>query len=366
MNKKHVIVLIILIISLNIIGCSENNRRSIEAETNEDAFSVEKLTQKLERAVISSESQIVCTYEGKAQKLNDQINQNLEECLAKNYICKNLVDSVDIQWEQKGKEAVATINISFQDEVELPIVVAHNADEVVKGLIKGWEDGITKVTVILEGCSFKENEIFGILDGAEINSAVLPCEADSVYYQAYDSEGNQQIVKMWLDFGVDEDVLKEKRNKLMEQIQIYGDELKELNIDNEKELYSAIYHKVLDIVQYDDSIAVVTDMNRLGLQTRISRSAYGALVDGETVCTGYARAYKALCDYIGLPCQVVVGVRQNANHSWNCVRIGGEFYYVDCTAGDTGSMEEEACMFTEEQMNIQGYVVDEQYVIPEI
>jgi len=58
-----------------------------------------------------------------------------------------------------------------------------------------------------------------------------------------------------------------------------------------------------------------------------SRLAYGALINGKSVCTGYAQAYSALLYRLGLPCTVV-----SANlHAWNIVLIDGQFFSVDTT-----------------------------------
>lgn len=49
------------------------------------------------------------------------------------------------------------------------------------------------------------------------------------------------------------------------------------------------------------------------------------------VCEGYSRAFKMLCDEVGIPCIVVVG----AGHMWNYVQgAGGVWYAVDTTWND--------------------------------
>ena len=107
-------------------------------------------------------------------------------------------------------------------------------------------------------------------------------------------------------------------------------------------LYEKIYDKILELAEYDASIATMTDASRLSLDMRIQRSAYGALVDGHTVCTGYARGFEALCKELNLPCWIVSGTRDGVRHTWNLVKTDGELLYIDCTAGDTGSEKEQS------------------------
>lgn len=68
-------------------------------------------------------------------------------------------------------------------------------------------------------------------------------------------------------------------------------------------------------------------------------TAFGCLVDGKSVCDGYAKALYILCDRAGIPCIEVIG---NGNddgviepHSWNFVEINGNWYQIDVTWDDT-------------------------------
>lgn len=69
------------------------------------------------------------------------------------------------------------------------------------------------------------------------------------------------------------------------------------------------------------------------------RTAYGALVQGESVCESYARAFKSVLDRLGIPCVLVQGVYRESEdivelHMWNYVKIDGSWYAVDATMDD--------------------------------
>ncbi len=69
------------------------------------------------------------------------------------------------------------------------------------------------------------------------------------------------------------------------------------------------------------------------------RTAYGALVKGESLCEGYARAVKAALDKLGIPCILVQGGVQVTTdkvepHMWNNVQIDNQWYGVDATLDD--------------------------------
>lgn len=70
-----------------------------------------------------------------------------------------------------------------------------------------------------------------------------------------------------------------------------------------------------------------------------AHSSYGALVDGNCVCDGYAMAYKAICDKLEIPCVEVSGTGISTNgtesHMWNLVQMpNGKWYGVDVTWDD--------------------------------
>ena len=65
--------------------------------------------------------------------------------------------------------------------------------------------------------------------------------------------------------------------------------------------------------------------------------------DHITVCAGYARAMKYLCDKAGIPCLYVSGgayneleESSNGSHAWNVIEIDGNTCYIDVTWGDEG------------------------------
>lgn len=82
-------------------------------------------------------------------------------------------------------------------------------------------------------------------------------------------------------------------------------------------------------------------------------SAYGALINGEAACEGYAKAAKLLFDAAGIESGVVSGTVDDpngnpGNHMWNVVKLGEEFYHLDLTWNDPVSD-------TGEQMKLYAY-----------
>lgn len=78
------------------------------------------------------------------------------------------------------------------------------------------------------------------------------------------------------------------------------------------------------------------DLERLqaGIMPDISYTAYGALLDGIAVCSGYAAAFKLLLDSVGVEALVVKGNARNELHAWNLVKIDDSYYHIDVTWND--------------------------------
>ena len=79
--------------------------------------------------------------------------------------------------------------------------------------------------------------------------------------------------------------------------------------------------------------------------------AYGALVEGQAVCNGYAEAMALLLSCAGVENQYVIGTARSSrsvaqekaaqddsgnteNHAWNIVRVNGTWYHLDTTWDD--------------------------------
>lgn len=78
--------------------------------------------------------------------------------------------------------------------------------------------------------------------------------------------------------------------------------------------------------------------------TTNAHNAYGALVEGKSVCEGYAEALQYLLQRVGIQSFLVIGYSYNPEtekfegHEWNVVKIDGKYYHVDLTWDDQGAL----------------------------
>lgn len=70
------------------------------------------------------------------------------------------------------------------------------------------------------------------------------------------------------------------------------------------------------------------------MEAPLNQSAYSALVGGESVCAGYARAFQYLMQKLGIPCYYCMGYA-GEDHAWNILLADGQYRNVDVTWDDT-------------------------------
>ena len=101
------------------------------------------------------------------------------------------------------------------------------------------------------------------------------------------------------------------------------------------EQYRIIHDDICRMAVYDHDAAAAGVISQ-------AHTAYGLLVDGDAVvCEGYAKAFKVLCDAVGLPCMLIAGEGSPSsqftgvsNHMWNAVCLEDQWYSVDLTWDD--------------------------------
>ncbi len=89
-----------------------------------------------------------------------------------------------------------------------------------------------------------------------------------------------------------------------------------------------IHDMLIREIDYAHDAAEVAD------QYTDASTVYGALADKRAICSGYAQAFKLLCNRVGISCSTVTGISKNEGHMWNIARINMNWYHVDVTWDD--------------------------------
>ncbi len=169
----------------------------------------------------------------------------------------------------------------------------------------------------------------------------IPDEGDYIKYQTgernysagaeyVDQNGDDLILDVTLKFKTEYYTTAEQEQAVTERL---GEVMGELDLD-EKSTYEkikAIHDYIVRNVEYDYA--------HLGDESyRTQYTAYGALIDGTSVCQGYAVLFYRMCLEAGVDARVISGVALTSQgdepHAWNIAKVGDLYYYVDATWDD--------------------------------
>ena len=92
------------------------------------------------------------------------------------------------------------------------------------------------------------------------------------------------------------------------------------------------FKREIEIIRYMvETIRYAEERYRSNSMVEDDYTAYGALIEGEAVCAGYARAFDKLAARCGIESHYVA----NSTHAWNVVELDdGKWYHVDVTWED--------------------------------
>lgn len=139
------------------------------------------------------------------------------------------------------------------------------------------------------------------------------------YYNAgigysYSTAGDYIAISIYESTSSQLELTAEEQTAVMNKV----DEIAENCTGTKYENMSYVYNYLCDNIEYD--------------YTYENGNAYNALIEGTSVCAGYAMAFQLIMEKLGYKCFIQIG----KNHAWNVVTMEGKYYCVDATWGDTG------------------------------
>lgn len=128
---------------------------------------------------------------------------------------------------------------------------------------------------------------------------------------------NDICVQITLQFNETFENIDKARKEFDSKANEIIEEASKLNDDYEKEKY--VYEIILATTEYDEKASV-------------NQSAYSTLVNGKSVCAGYARAFQYVMTKLKIPTYYCAGKAEG--HAWNIVKLENGYYNVDLTWDD--------------------------------
>ena len=171
-------------------------------------------------------------------------------------------------------------------------------------------------------------------DTAAAKAAFLDCfdengESEPESQTAKDVYDSAAVLQAWKS-GDDSDLSELNWSILSAAKDVIQEEIDNGMSDYEKEL--AIHDWITGWSNFDYS--VLSRSSSEGFRER-SDTPYGVLIDRSAMCHGYSSTFQLFMDMLEIECMTVYGTpgSNGVQHSWNMVKLDGEWYCVD-TAWD--------------------------------
>lgn len=240
--------------------------------------------------------------------------------------------------------------------VDICTAIENYTDSICIGVYETYEeakDVQNKVTDILKDLFFEQSDYFW----ADLGGLVI--------YRDRSGNGNNKVCfePIYL-MGKDEWTEKnEEYNSVIDGI------VRNANYEN------SLFDKVLYVHDYIlENTEYYYDLSEGKVEYDLGYTSYGCLVEGKTVCAGYARAFTSIMRRLGIECGFEFDAKADAGffkngHVWNYCKLDGEYYYFDLTWDDT-IFDEEGCNsyvyfgITKEELDAS-HLMNEDAITPE-
>lgn len=306
---KSVSVMFILLFSLFFLYIYKDNKNTnngpifietieFEEETEEPLNTKLEEEQNEEILLKTTEVNTIATIQNKEPEKTKFYYTNLDE------YSKLIYNALE---DQKDKLKNGTAEITISNKLSEAIENGENIESIFSAAVNAFEHD--------------NPDIFYL----EMSKLILYYEKNylgkyKIYLKAKEENENYLISS----FKNEEDIDTAQRkidlvvNSILKEVEV---------IDNDYDKILYIHDWLAENIKYDETMA------RTNKDT-----IYGALVEGEAVCGGYAKAFKYLMDKLNINTIIVQGIGINEqgqeNHAWNYVQLDGKWYGIDCTWDD--------------------------------
>ncbi|NCB74647.1 MAG: transglutaminase domain-containing protein [Clostridia bacterium] len=264
-------------------------------------------------------------YDGTIQ---DDLSRALLEAKSENALASFAVDymSYDLSPIVTYYEAVVYITYKkTQSEIDDIRYITGKA-ELADAIEPVLEEMSSYVALRLTSATVTEEDVISAVNFAYTQNPVSCVVPPSVTVTIHPESGLQRIIELDFEYGWKSSELEKMRAALNTKIQEIVRSAS--NVKDAEYAYN-LYQQLALSCTYDPTGAVRSGAE---LDSGLGSSAYGALLEYCADSRGFAAAYSALCRAAGIECLVVDGTMDNEAHSWNIIRIEGNYFHVDATA----------------------------------
>lgn len=205
------------------------------------------------------------------------------------------------------------------DYDEIPDIIEIKSEkDLANAIIKNIRNGKGEVYYSDVPCDNLQDVLIDILKSSKSFDKydIYNINRFNIYTEAFMDKDGSTILAYTLSF--ERNTTKEQEEKTDK---VVADLINDNNLKakSDYECIKFVYDYLVDNVKYDYTYSKV--------------SAYNALIEKKSVCSGYALAFQKIMDALEIPCSYII----NYNHAWNSVYLDGKWYNIDVTWGSNES-----------------------------
>ena len=220
-------------------------------------------------------------------------------------------------------EAKVTVNYRHTKSEIDGVVTTYSQRYLRSALLETLEKRSDYITFLTNMNMVTEDYIADTIEELYISNPLTIVTLPKAAVNTFSGNGEgDRVIEISLDYVFTESLLDSMSRSINSAVDQIVDTVAE---DTDALMLLSLCEKL--IAHSDFDIDSAADPNFT--ERDVAATAFGALANRSATSEGFALAYKALCDKLGLDCRVVPGRFNNAPHYWNIVYIDGDYYHVD-------------------------------------
>ena len=189
-------------------------------------------------------------------------------------------------------------------------VVAYCEASILDCVVDALDRQKTQFAIQISTSTLETGDVAALVRSACLNQPQLVVDLPVIDVTVYSGGSSQKIFGVTLRYDIGASAVNDRRTQLDGRVRTLISSL----TAGEKETPLQ---------------AAFVVMRACEQRTTTVRTAYDALVSGTGDSCALAMAYKAVCDALNIPCQVVSGRFQGIDRCWNVVQVNGNYYHLD-------------------------------------
>lgn len=259
-------------------------------------------------------------------------------------LCAYCVRDMSYEIEKIVNYYESTVNIDYTAyAAELSSIIQLPYSVGLQDILSSaMEENRTRVTLLINTSSTTAENVKTMAQELYRSNPTLCVREPQLSVYMYSGSGRQRLYDINFRYGMAEDELIRCKS-LLKNLDVASN-LAADSLDDPHAAFAACRYLVENCT----------------LNESAPGSCYDALIEFESSSEGLALAYVEMCHQLGLECRVVYGQLGGADHCWDIVRLGGDWYHVDvsrCYDGEyaAGFLLDDEQMWNDYRWNISAY-----------